>query len=87
MKASPRRRIRRDGWNLRTPGFVREHTFRVPWRLYMSFLKRLFSSNTPEPAQRVRVCVECGMPVAEHKDWCSILRGQAEMERRKGATE
>jgi len=23
------------------------------------------------------------MPVAEHKDWCSILRGQEEMERRK----
>ena len=53
----------------------------------MSFLKRLFSSNTAEPAQRVRICVECGMPVAEHKDWCSILRGQAEMDRRKGATQ
>ena len=49
----------------------------------MSFLKRLFSSNTPEPTQRVRVCVECGMPVADHKDWCSIRRGQAEMELRK----
>jgi hypothetical protein len=49
----------------------------------MSFLKRLFSSDTPTPRQRVRVCVECGMPVADHKDWCSILRGQAEMERRK----
>jgi len=23
------------------------------------------------------------MPVAEHKDWCSIQRGQLEMERRK----
>jgi hypothetical protein len=22
------------------------------------------------------------MPVAEHKDWCSILRGQAEIQRR-----
>jgi len=49
----------------------------------MSFLKRLFSSNTPAPMQRVRICVECGMPVAEHKDWCSIRRGQVEMERRK----
>ena len=49
----------------------------------MSFLKRLFSSNAPEPAQRVRVCVECGMPVAAHKEWCSIRRGHAEMERRK----
>ena len=47
----------------------------------MSFLKRLFSSKTPAPVQRVRICAECGMPVAEHKDWCSILRRQVEMER------
>jgi hypothetical protein len=49
----------------------------------MSLLKRLFSSNPPAPTQRVRICVECGMPVAEHKEWCSIRRGQAEMEREK----
>ena len=49
----------------------------------MSFLKRLFSSQSPTPVQRVRVCVECGMPVADHKSWCSILRGEAEMQRRK----
>lgn len=49
----------------------------------MSFLKRLFSSKPPAPTQRVRICVECGMPVAEHKDWCSIYRGLVEMERRK----
>lgn len=49
----------------------------------MSFLKRLFSSKTQAPMQRVRICVECGMPVAEHKEWCSIRRGQAEMEQRK----
>jgi hypothetical protein len=55
----------------------------VPWRSAMSFLKRLFSSKNPAPMQRVHICVECGMPVAEHKDWCSILRGQVEMERRK----
>ncbi len=48
----------------------------------MSILKRLFSSKSPEPTQRVRICQECGMPVAEHKEWCSIRRGQAEMERR-----
>jgi hypothetical protein len=35
-----------------------------------------------EPRQRVRICVECGMPVAEHKDWCSILRGQKQMAER-----
>lgn len=43
----------------------------------MSFLKRLFRSEPPKP--RIRVCVECGMPIAEHKEWCSILRGQNEM--------
>jgi hypothetical protein len=47
----------------------------------VSFLKRLLGRND-EPKPRVRVCVECGMPVAEHKNWCSILRGQAEMQRR-----
>jgi len=46
----------------------------------MSFLKRLFGKEEA-PKQRVRVCVECGMPVAEHKNWCSILQGQLEMQR------
>jgi hypothetical protein len=46
----------------------------------MTLLKRLFGKNDP-PKARVRVCVECGMPVAEHKEWCSILRGQQEMQR------
>jgi len=52
----------------------------------MSFIKRLFSSNKTEPVQRVRICVECGMPVADHKEWCSILRGQIEMEQRKAVS-
>jgi len=47
----------------------------------MSFLNKLLGKSDP-PKQRVRVCVECGMPVAEHKDWCSILRGQTEMKLR-----
>jgi hypothetical protein len=45
----------------------------------MSLLKRLLGLSEP-PKQRVRVCVECGMPVAEHKDWCSIYRTQQEMD-------
>jgi hypothetical protein len=44
----------------------------------MTFLKKLLGKS--EPPKRVHICVECGMPVAEHKDWCSILRGQREME-------
>ena len=51
----------------------------------MSFVKRLFSRNT-EPRQRVRICVECGMPIAEHKEWCSILRTQRELAARAGQT-
>jgi hypothetical protein len=47
----------------------------------MSILKKLFSRNT-QPPQRVRICVECGMPIAEHKEWCSILRTQREMDAR-----
>ena len=50
----------------------------------MSFFKRLLGSAEP-PKPRVRVCVECGMPVAEHKDWCSIRRGQLDMERASAA--
>jgi hypothetical protein len=43
----------------------------------MTILKKLFAPKVPP--QRVRVCIECGMPVAEHKDWCSIYRTQKEM--------
>jgi hypothetical protein len=44
----------------------------------MSFLNKLLGKNEP-PKARVQVCVECGMPVADHKQWCSILQGQNEM--------
>ena len=47
----------------------------------MSLLKRLLGKTEP-PKARVRVCIECGMPVAEHKEWCSILRGENEMKLR-----
>ena len=50
----------------------------------MSFLKKLFSKKSAAK-QRIRICVECGMPVAEHKEWCSILRGHQEMERKARA--
>jgi hypothetical protein len=49
----------------------------------MSLLRRMFGSEKEPPKPRTRICVECGMPVAEHKDWCSILRGQNEMEAAK----
>ena len=39
----------------------------------MSFLKKLLGNK--KPADRIRVCVECGMPIGEHKEWCAILKG------------
>ena len=47
----------------------------------MTFLQKIFSRK-PQPGQRIRICVECGMPVAEHKDWCSIFRTQQEYDRK-----
>jgi hypothetical protein len=46
----------------------------------MSVLKRLLGMSSEPSKQRIRICIECGMPIAEHKDWCSILRGQLEMQ-------
>jgi hypothetical protein len=48
---------------------------------FMSFLNRLLGKSEA-PKQRVQVCVECGMPVADHKQWCSILQGQNEMKQK-----
>ncbi len=46
----------------------------------MSLLKKLFGRKTATKP-RVRVCVECGMPLAEHKPWCSIWRTQQAIDR------
>ncbi len=51
----------------------------------MSILKKLFGLKS-EPVKRVRICQECGMPVAEHKEWCSILRTLQALEQRKAAS-
>jgi hypothetical protein len=51
------------------------------WSRLMGFLDKLFSRKT-QPRTRVRICVECGMPIAEHKEWCSILRTQQELDRK-----
>lgn len=47
----------------------------------MTLFEKLFSRKR-QPRQRVRICVECGMPVAEHKEWCSILRGRRELDQK-----
>ena len=75
-------------WNLIAPRAVLEASGqRSPGDFGMSLLKRFFSTNTAQPTTRVRICVECGMPVADHKDWCSIRRGQAELDRRQAEGE
>jgi hypothetical protein len=51
----------------------------------MSPFAKLFGRKT-EPKKRIRVCVECGMPIEEHKDWCAILRGQKEQAARATAS-
>ena len=51
----------------------------------MSLLKRLLGKSEP-PKERIRICVECGMPIADHKEWCSILRGQNEMKLKASQT-
>lgn len=40
----------------------------------MKFLSKLLPRK--KPTQRVRICVECGMPYGDHKEWCAILKGQ-----------
>ena len=75
-----------DPANGARPGLVPTRNRRTSSNVYtindrrglMSLIKRLLGKSDP-PKQRIRVCVECGMPIAEHKDWCSILRGQIEM--------
>ena len=52
----------------------------------MSLLKRLFGAEKNQPVTRIRICIECGMPIAEHKEWCAILRGQNEMAANRPAT-
>jgi hypothetical protein len=47
----------------------------------MTLFQKLFSRKS-QPRQRIRICVECGMPIAEHKEWCSILRTQREYDRK-----
>lgn len=49
----------------------------------MTFLKKILGFSESQPAGRVRICPECGMAVAEHKDWCSIFRARQERERRE----
>jgi hypothetical protein len=50
----------------------------------MTFLKKLLGGKA-EPKTRVRICVECGVEHPQHKEWCSILKGRQELERKQQA--
>jgi hypothetical protein len=51
----------------------------------MSLLKKLFGRAPTDPPVRVRVCIECGMPVEKHAAWCAIFRTQQEMDQKRAA--
>jgi hypothetical protein len=44
----------------------------------MTFLRKLFWWKRSRPVKRIRICPECGMPIAEHREWCSIFRTMQE---------
>jgi hypothetical protein len=48
----------------------------------MSLLNKLLG-RSEAPKARVRVCIECGMPLDQHKAWCAIHQTQQEMERKQ----
>ena len=48
----------------------------------MSLFKKLLG-RTEEPKPRTRVCVECGMPIDRHMQWCAIWQTQQAMEQKK----
>jgi hypothetical protein len=49
----------------------------------VSLLTKLFGLERKATKTRVRVCVECGMPVEQHHQWCPIYRTRLEMERKR----
>ena len=44
----------------------------------MSLLKKLLG-RSEDSKTRTRVCVECGMPLDQHKPWCAIWQTQQAM--------
>jgi hypothetical protein len=56
------------------------------WEGTLSLLNRLLGKKEA-PKERVRICVECGMPIAHHKDWCSIFQIETKLRAQKQASE
>jgi hypothetical protein len=53
---------------------------------HMSLLNRILGRDSQAPKPRVRVCLECGMPLDQHKQWCAIWQTQREMEKKQQRT-
>jgi hypothetical protein len=53
---------------------------------HMSLLNRILGRDSQGPKPRVRVCLECGMPLDQHKQWCAIWQTQREMEKKQQRT-
>jgi hypothetical protein len=45
----------------------------------MSLLNKLLG-RSEGPKARVRVCIECGMPLDQHKHWCAVWQAQTQRE-------
>ena len=52
----------------------------------MSLLHRMLG-RSQEPKARVRVCIECGMPLDQHKPWCAIDQMRREQQKQPGVPE
>lgn len=52
----------------------------------MSLIRKMFG-RSEEPKARVRVCIECGMPVDQHKPWCAIDQMRREQQKQAGGPE
>lgn len=46
----------------------------------MSFIRKLFGRKRYQPGQRIQVCLQCGMPVGEHKQWCPIVKAKQDQQ-------
>jgi hypothetical protein len=52
----------------------------------MSLIRRMLG-RAEEPKTRVRICVECGMPLEQHKPWCAIDQVRREEQKQAVSSE
>jgi hypothetical protein len=52
----------------------------------MSLFRRMLG-RSEEPKARVRVCIECGMPLDQHKPWCAIDQRRREEQKQAAVSD